>query len=460
MKKILVVDDESTARLLLKKILTAAGYNVSLASNGIEAVKKINNSKYDAVITDLNMPEMSGVELTKKILENEPDMIVILITAFGSIRSAIDSIRSGAFEYLTKPVDKEELLLTLNRGFEKVSLIKENILLSRELDKIKESPISETDSEKVKNIKEYASTIAQSNNAVLITGEAGTGKRELALHIHLNSPRKKYRFITIDCTTLPENSIESELFGHVKGSSKKATTAHKGYLEIAERGTIYINEISKFNNLLQLKLLRVLKEGVYTKAGDLKTQSTSARFIISTTIDLEQLVIERKFNEELYKKLKLYELYMPALRERPEDIIFYFNYFLNYYASIKNLKIKEILPDVTRLIINYVWPGNITELKNVAERAVILSDNSIITKSLFPANIQEVDQYRDLFSNNNYKVNKNKAIRDFEISFLKKYLKLCKGNISETARVINFHQISLRQKIAKLKINPKEFIQK
>jgi len=148
MKKILVVDDESTARLLLKKILTAAGYNVSLASNGIEAVKKINNSKYDAVITDLNMPEMSGVELTKKILENEPDMIVILITAFGSIRSAIDSIRSGAFEYLTKPVDKEELLLTLNRGFEKVSLIKENILLSRELDKIKESPISETDSEK------------------------------------------------------------------------------------------------------------------------------------------------------------------------------------------------------------------------------------------------------------------------------------------------------------------------
>jgi DNA-binding NtrC family response regulator len=212
--------------------------------------------------------------------------------------------------------------------------------------------------------------------------------------------------------------------------------------------------------LLQLKLLRVLKEGVYTKAGDLKTQSTSARFIISTTIDLEQLVIERKFNEELYKKLKLYELYMPALRERPEDIIFYFNYFLNYYASIKNLKIKEILPDVTRLIINYVWPGNITELKNVAERAVILSDNSIITKSLFPANIQEVDQYRDLFSNNNYKVNKNKAIRDFEISFLKKYLKLCKGNISETARVINFHQISLRQKIAKLKINPKEFIQK
>ena len=460
MKKILVVDDEPTARTLLKRLLSNSGYNVTLASSGTEAIKKVNSTKFDAVLTDLNMPEMSGVELTEKILELEPDMIVILITAYGTIRSAIESIRAGAFEYLSKPINKDELLLILNRAFEKESLIKENILLSRELDKITDIKYIESESEKIKSIKDYASHIAKSKNTIFISGEVGTGKKELANFIHKESSRNKYRFVTIDCTTLPEHAIESELFGHVKGAFKKAVTSHKGYLEIAEKGTIYINEISRLDKQVQLKLLRVLKDGVFTRMGDFKIQNTSARIIVSSTVDIENLVKEHKFNEELYKKLKLYELYLPSLRERPEDIIFYFNSFIREFAANKNLVVKEISPDVMRLIINYFWPGNISEVRNIAERAAMLCDNGIITKNLFPDYIQEVDQYRDLFSNSNYMVNKNKIVRDFEVSFIKKYLKLCKGNISETARVINFHQISLRQKISKLGINPKEFIQK
>lgn len=460
MKKILVVDDESTARALLKKILSEVGFNVILASSGSEAIKKIELTKFDAVLTDLNMPEMSGVELTKKILELEPEMIVILLTGFGTIRSAIDSIKAGAYEYLTKPINKDELILVFNRAFEKDALINENILLTRELDKILEFNQIDSDSEKMRSIKECASHIAKSNNAILITGETGTGKKELAKFIHNESERSHFRFVTIDCTTIPENLIESELFGHVKGAFKKAVTSHKGYLELTENGTIYINEITHLNKQIQLKLLRVLKERVFTKAGDYKLQNTSARIIVSSTVNLEKFVNEGRFNEELFKILKLYELNIPSLKERPEDIIFYFNNFIKNFAASKNFRIKEISADVTRMIINYLWPGNITELRYIAERAVMLCSNGVITKNLFPDYIQEVDEYRDLYSNSNYKVNKDKAVREFEIAFIKKYLRLCKGNISETARVINFHQISLRQKIVKLGINPKEFLPK
>ncbi|MBI5403649.1 MAG: sigma-54-dependent Fis family transcriptional regulator [Ignavibacteriae bacterium] len=457
MKRIIIVDDESSSRAILKKIISDAGYSVTLASGGEEALKKISASRFDVMLTDLNMPLMNGIELTEKVLQIEPDMIVILITAYGSIRTAVEAIRLGAFDFLSKPVNKDELLLIISRGIEKATLLKENLLLSRELKRTKNVPVLISDNDKMKGIMENAKQIALADSAILITGEPGTEKQELARFIHNNSQGAKYEFISLDCNTLSDDSFESELFGHIKGYSKKFISANKGYLEIAEKGTIFINEISKLSSYVQLKLLRVLNEKQFSKLGENKLNISNARIIVSSSEGLEKLVYERKFNENLYNKLKLFEINIPPLKERPEDILFFFNKFVEEIAYSKNLTVKEISPDVTRMIINYMWPGNLSELKDTAERVVILCTDGVIRKELFPENILEVEQYKDLFANSSYKANKAKAVNDFEVNFIKKYLKLCKGNISEVGRVIGFHQISLRQKIAKLGINPKEF---
>jgi len=457
MKRIIIVDDESSSRAILKKIISDAGYSVTLASGGEEALKKISASKFDIMLTDLNMPMMNGIELTEKVLQTEPDMIVILITAYGSIRTAVEAIRLGAFDFLSKPVNKDELLLIIHRGLEKASLIKENILLERELKKVKNIPSLISENEKMKNVLNEARQIALSDSPVLISGENGTEKQDLAKLIHSSSQRNKHQFVSLDCASMSEEQVESELFGHVKGYLKKYINPNKGYLEIAERGTIFINEISRLNSHTQLKLLRVLNENQFSKLGDHKTHLTNARILASTSVSLEKLVFERKFNEDLYNKLKLFQVNIPPLRERPEDILYFFNKFVEEFSFKKNMVIKDINPDVTRMIINYLWPGNLTELRDVAERVVILCNNGIIKKELFPENILEVEQYKDLFANSNYKANKAKAVNEFEVNFIKKYLKLCKGNISEVGRVIGFHQISLRQKIVKLGINPKEF---
>jgi DNA-binding NtrC family response regulator len=460
MKRVLIVDDESLSRTILKRIVSEAGYIVTLATNGEEALKKIGASKFDIMLTDLNMPVMNGIELTEKVLRIEPDMIVVLITAYGSIRTAVEAIRLGAFDFLSKPVNKDELLLIIGRGIEKVSLIKENILLSRELKKVKNIPYIVSENDKMKNILDKAKQIALSDSVVLITGENGTEKQDLAKFIHYNSQRNKNQFVTIDCTSMEDEIIESELFGNVKGYSKKLSASRKGYLDIAEKGTIYINEISRLNFQIQSKLLRTLNEQQFSRLGESKTHQTNVRIIASTSIGLKNFIFEKKFNEELYKKFSLFEIEIPGLKERPEDILYFFNKYIEEFSMRKNMPIKEITPDVTRMIINYLWPGNLTELKNVTERIVILCTNGKITKDLFPENIIENEQYKDLYSNSNYKINKSKAVREFEVNFIKKYLKLCKGNISEVARVIGFHQISLRQKISKLGINPKEYVVK
>lgn len=460
MKKVLIVDDEISSRTILKKIVSDAGYTVTLASGGEEALNKITASKYDILLTDLNMPMMNGIELTEKALQVEPDLIVILITAYGSIRTAVDAIKLGAFDFLSKPINRDELLMIINRGIEKLSLLKENLLLTRELEKVKDVQFIISENDKMKNILAYGKKIAASDLPVLISGENGTEKLELAKFIHINSPRNIYQFVTVDCNSMEDEQIESELFGHIKGYSKKFPNQHRGYFDIAERGTIFINEISRLSPHIQLKLLRVINDKEFSRLGEFKNYSTYTRIIASTTEDLKKLVMESKFNKELFVKLHLYEIKIPPLRERPEDILYFFDKYREEFSAIKNMDVKEVSADVTRMIINYLWPGNLTELKNITERVVILCNNGVIKKELFPENILEVEQYRDLYSNSSYKVNKTKAVKEFEVNFIKKYLKLCKGNISETARVIDYHQISLRQKISRLGINPKEFSRK
>jgi DNA-binding NtrC family response regulator len=458
MAKILVVDDEITSITILKKVLEDAGHRVTTVSDGNKALEKIKEFKYDILLTDFNMPGMNGVELTEQAVKIEPDMIVILITAFATIRSAVDAIRYGAFDYLTKPVNKEELLLSIERGMERVSLVHENLLLKHKLEKVETGESDEdyaTTNKDIKIMLNEATKVAKTDSTVLITGANGTGKEVLAKLIHKNSLRKDQQFVVLNCAAIPTQLLESELFGHVKGSFTGAIKDHKGYFEIADNGTIFLDEIAEIDIMLQVKLLRVLQEREFSKVGDTRTQTTNVRIIAATNQDLKKMIAEGKFREDLYYRLNVFEFHLLSLKERTEDIEYYFERFLKEFSVTNKKRIPAVDKGVRDFLLGYSWPGNIRELKNVAERVSILCENNKITSDLLPLNIIGVNQSKSY--SEDYNENKENTIKEFEINFITKHLKIHKGNVAATAKAINFHPVSLRQKIAKLGIDPRDY---
>ncbi|MFA5011142.1 MAG: sigma-54 dependent transcriptional regulator [Ignavibacteria bacterium] len=459
MGRILVVDDEATTIAILKKVLEDVGHVVSTVNNGEMALERINEFKYDVMITDFNMPGMNGIELTEKALRIEQDLIVILITAFATIRSAVDAIRIGAFDYLTKPINKEELLLALQRGLERIHLLRENILLKQRLESVEHSSEKEfeylTANKEVREMLNEVRKVANTESTILITGSNGTGKEVLSKYIHKMSNRKNQQFVVLNCAALPPQLLESELFGHVKGSFTGAVKDRKGYFEIADNGTIFLDEIGEIDPVIQVKLLRVLQEREFSKVGDTRIQSTNVRVIAATNKDIKQLIAEGKFREDLYYRLNVFEFHLPSLKDRKEDIKFYFNKFITEQSIVLKKSIPVIDVSVENVLLNYEWPGNIRELKNVAERASILCDNGKITLDLLPSNILSNESKRNYSAD--YNENKENIIKDFEITFIKKYLKLCNGNVAATAKTINFHPVSLRQKLTKLGIDPRDY---
>lgn len=459
MGRILVVDDEATTIAILKKVLEDVGHVVSTVNNGEMALERINEFKYDVMITDFNMPGMNGIELTEKALRIEQDLIVILITAFATIRSAVDAIRIGAFDYLTKPINKEELLLALQRGLERIHLVRENILLKQRLESVELGSEKEfeylTASKEVKEMLTEVRKVANTDSTILITGSNGTGKEVLSKYIHKMSNRKNQQFVVLNCAALPPQLLESELFGHVKGSFTGAVKDRKGYFEIADNGTIFLDEIGEIDPVIQVKLLRVLQEREFSKVGDTRLQSTNVRVIAATNKDIKQLIAEGKFREDLYYRLNVFEFHLPSLIDRKEDIKFYFNKFITEQSITQKKPVPVIDVSVENVLLNYEWPGNIRELKNVAERASILCDNGKISLDLLPSNILSNESKRNYSAD--YSENKENVIKDFEITFIKKYLKLCNGNVAATAKTINFHPVSLRQKLTKLGIDPRDY---
>ena len=459
MARISVVDDEVTSIAILKKVLEDAGHKVTTVVDGEKAIEKIKEFKYDILLTDFNMPGMNGIELTEQALRIEPDFIVILITAFATIRSAVDAIRLGAFDYLTKPINKEELLLSIQRGLERVQLLHENILLKQKLDLVEKDTEEEfnyeTSSKEIKDMLAEARKVARTDSTVLITGSNGTGKEVLSKFIHKNSNRKHQQFVVLNCAALPPQLLESELFGHVKGSFTGAVKDHKGYFEIADNGTIFLDEIGEIDTVIQVKLLRVLQEREFSKVGDTRIQSTNVRIIAATNQELKKLILEGRFREDLYYRLNVFEFHLPSLKDRKEDIEFYFDKFIKEFSIFNKKPPPEVDKNVKDILFNYNWPGNIRELKNVAERVSILSDKNRITVDLLPTNILGKATERTLSAD--YNDNKDSVIKEFELEFLKKYLKLYKGNVAATAKAINFHPVSLRQKLSKLGIDPREY---
>ncbi|MBS1492032.1 MAG: sigma-54-dependent Fis family transcriptional regulator [Bacteroidetes bacterium] len=430
MAKILIVDDDNVTLSILKQVLYKANHDVTTAIDGEEAIQYVKNDVYDIIVTDFNMPGMNGIELTKEILKINPQSVIILITAYISVKAALESIKLGAFDYLTKPVDKEELLLSIERGLERLKLLEEN----SQLKKAKTSPERvefkfETKSDEVKKILAEAAEVAQSDSTVLITGSNGTGKEVLAEFIHKNSKRNKNTFVVVNCAAIPEQLLESELFGHSKGSFTGAIKDHKGYFEIANNGSIFLDEIGDLDTPLQVKLLRVLQTKQFARVGDPKPISTNVRIIAATNRNLKELIKDGKFREDLYYRINVFEYHLPDLKDRPSDIIFYFEKFIKEYSKENGKKIKEISKEVKDLLFQYPWPGNIRELKNIAERASVLCKNGIISGDLLPDRIKidgeiaakEPELNEEI--NTDYEASKNELLKEFERDFIKKHLK-------------------------------------
>lgn len=432
MAKILIVDDDNVTLSILKQVLYKANHEVTTAIDGEEAIQYVRNTVYDIIVTDFNMPGMNGIELTKEILKINPQSVIILITAYISVKAALESIKLGAFDYLTKPVDKEELLLSIERGLERLKLLQENSQLKKNA---KSAPPKvefkfETKSEEVKKILAEAADVAQSDSTVLITGSNGTGKEVLAEFIHKNSKRSKNTFVVVNCAAIPEQLLESELFGHSKGSFTGAIRDHKGYFEIANNGTIFLDEIGDLDTPLQVKLLRVLQTKMFSRVGDPKPVSTNVRILAATNRNLKEMIKDGKFREDLYYRINVFEYHLPDLKDRPSDIIFYFEKFMKEYAKENGKKIKEISEDVKNLLYQYPWPGNIRELKNIAERASVLCKNGVISEDLLPDRIKidgdiaahEPPLTEEIISTD-YETSKNELLKEFERDYIKKHMK-------------------------------------
>lgn len=383
-KSILIVDDDKTNRESIAKVLTN-NYIIYTASNGQKAMDILNkNEDIDLVLTDMMMPEMDGIELLEKIRSTNNDLAVILITGHSSIESAVDAMRKGAYDYITKPLDLNKLEITIKNALEAKRLKSENILLKQKFKEKFDSTTLIGSSEKIREIMELVKRVSPTKATVLIQGESGTGKELVANIIHYNSPVADGAFIKVNCSVFAEGVLESELFGHEKGAFTGALYTRKGRFELAEGGTILLDEVGDMPLSVQIKILRVLQEHEFERVGGTKTIKTNARIISTTNKKLEDLVKVEKFREDLLYRLRVVTIDVPTLMERKEDIPLLAEYFLKKFTEVHNKKIKGISPEVMEIINSYNWPGNIRELINCIESSVVMARGDFITPESLP----------------------------------------------------------------------------
>lgn len=390
MKHILFVDDEASFRQVMAFRLKEFGYQVSTAENGARGLELFLSEHPDLVLADFSMPELNGLELMQKIKAISPDTPVILITAFGDVATAVNAMKAGASDFLTKPVEMDQLRLTLDRVSKVTELEDENRKLRALVEERLQFGAIIGTSKRMQDLFRILERVSRTEVAVLILGESGTGKELVAKAIHQHSARKKASFVTIDCGTIPENLMESTLFGHKRGSFTGAMTDQRGLFEEANSGTVFLDEVGEVPLLLQPKLLRILQEGEFTKLGETQPRRVDVRVIAATNRDLSKMVAEGKFREDLFFRLNVIPVKLPALRERKEDIPLLANRFLIEAGTRYGRTALRFSPEVFRIFQQYAWPGNVRELKNTVERLGILAASDIIQPQDLPEEILQV----------------------------------------------------------------------
>jgi two-component system response regulator HydG len=446
--KLLVVDDDFGHLVSVKTIIRSWGYRVETADDGSTAVELVKSKPVDLILMDVRMAKMSGIEALKQIKVYNPTIPVIIMTAYSSVNSAIDAIKSGAYDYLIKPLDFEVLKLTIERASEHAGLKEENRVLKKYLRSSYDIANIIGRSQPVKKLLEMMSMVAPSDTTVLITGDSGTGKELIARSLHFNSPRNNQPLVVVNCAAITETLLESELFGHEKGSFTGADKQREGRFMQADRGTIFLDEIGETSSFMQAKLLRVLQEKEIVRVGGEKTLKVDVRIIAATHRDLEQEVSEGKFREDLFYRLNVMTLTVPPLRERRDDIPLLAQHFLQKFADKNRKAINGLVPLAMDMLVNYNWPGNVRELENAIERAVILATGDHITEAQLPLNITE--QYDDLEKRStdaSQILDGTHSLQDIEKKAILAALTASSGNKAEAARRLGITRKTLHNKL-------------
>jgi two-component system response regulator PilR (NtrC family) len=460
MSRILVVDNEKSMREMLSIALEKEGYEVETARNGEVAVEMVESSVYDIVITDINMPRSNGIDVLDAVNRVRPETPVIMMTGYASPETAVETMKKGAYDYITKPFNMEDFKLVIRNASEKKQLTEENTYLKYALkDKYQFGNIIGKN-EGMRKVFDYIEKVSNSNATVLIGGESGTGKELVAKALHYNSSRKNYPFISINCGAMPENLLESELFGHEKGAFTSADSTKIGLMEVANKGTFFLDEVYDAPPSIQVKLLRVLQEREMTRVGGTKPIKVDLRIIAATNRDLAEGVKQKVFREDLYYRLKVIAIELPPLRKRKEDVPLLAQHFINKYNEQhdKDHKIQGIQPDALKCLENYEWPGNIRELENTIERAVVLETENLIGISNLPEEIFKPPSPADNLTpsiEGDDPIDLEKTLDNIEKSMLLGALSKTDGMINKAAKLLNLSFRSMRYRVKKHKINAK-----
>ncbi|MBN1293077.1 MAG: sigma-54-dependent Fis family transcriptional regulator [Candidatus Latescibacteria bacterium] len=451
--RILVVDDESLMREFITESLISQGYDVDDAEDGTRALELMGNETYDVILTDFKMPKVSGMDVLKRAREKMPDAKVVIMTAYGTVENAVEAMKLGAYDYITKPFSVDEIILLVKRALEYASLQIENRRLHSELEEVYGARSIIGSSPSMKKIFELIETVSQSRSTVLITGESGTGKELIARAIHYMSPRQKGPFIKLNCAALPSELMESELFGHEKGAFTGAVRKYHGRFERSDGGTLLLDEISEMSPHLQAKLLRVLQEREFEPVGSTETIKVDVRILATSNRDISQLIGKGEFREDLYYRLNVINIVLPPLRERKSDIPNLGEHFLRKYNTENGKAVEGISDEVLDVWREYNWPGNVRELENTVERAVVMcKDTTLHVADTQMSNVGD-KQFAGISENKHSEqtvteIAAGKTLADMERNLIMKTLESEGGNRTNTADRLGISVRTLRNKLA------------
>jgi len=438
--RILVVDDEEIVIRSCQRILDGGDYQIDIAHDGREALQRVEQDPYDILILDIMMPNVGGLEVLRRVKEGHPDIDVIMITGLSQIDTAVQAMKLGAFDYISKPFEPDELKLVVQRALERRALMQENLNLKSEVSSKYRFENIIGSSPQMQAVYRLVAQCAPTNSTVLLTGESGTGKEVIARAIHYNSLRKDKPFVPVDCNSLSENLLESELFGHVKGAFTGAVTTKKGMFEVADSGTLFLDEIGNFSLSIQAKLLRVLQEREFRAVGDTKTLTANFRLITATNKDLKGMVAAGTFRDDLFYRINIFPVHVPALRERKDDVPALAYHFLKAVSAELDKKVTDISEGAMSALVNYNWPGNVRELENVIQRAAILTTDNVIRQAHLVSILDSLQRADDVTVPRTgdelkrlKKAAREKSVEEIEKQFVLEALKRNEWNVTKSA---------------------------
>lgn len=434
--RILIVDDEQVVRESLKHWFEEDGYNVEVSEDAFNVLQVLQPDKWDIMLVDIKMPKMSGLELLERVKAIDPECIVVIITAYASVPTAVEALKNGAFDYVTKPIDPEELSHLIAKAVKHKNLKNENISLKARIEEMINLGDLVGESLEMKKVFELIHIVAPQDTTVMIRGESGTGKELIARAIHLNSPRKYYPIIAVNCGALAESILESELFGHEKGAFTGAQYKRKGKIEMADGGTLFLDEVGTLSPKMQVDLLRVIESKQFNRVGGNDVVKVNFRLISATNEPLEKLVENGKFREDLYYRLNVFAVNVPALRERRTDIPILANFFVNKFSRLMNKPNKSISKEAMEVLNNYNWPGNVRELENAIERAMVVGTLPEIQVENLPFRIENTKGMLD-------------SLEDSERLHIKKILTKYDWNVTRAAAALEIDRVTLYNKMRK-----------